>query len=136
MTIVKILVDAVGEYNAGDIVHDAPDGIIEIAKKKVRNAATGEVLAEIVEGDQISTDIPSERELKLQEELDESKQREAVLLTQIDELQSATLNNDFDDELKELKSVAKEMKIPGYTKMGIDELKEAIAATGGDAGGE
>lgn len=34
MTIVKILVDAVGEYNAGNIVHDAPDGLIEIAKRK------------------------------------------------------------------------------------------------------
>ncbi|WP_339307678.1 hypothetical protein [Paenibacillus sp. FSL R5-0519] len=136
MTIVKILVDAVGEYNAGNIVHDAPDGLIEIAKKEVRNAATGEVLAEIVEGDPTSPDTPSERELKLQEELDESREREAELLAKIDELQSDTQNNDLDDELKELKSVAKEMKIPGYTKMDIDELKEAIASTGGDVGGE
>ncbi|MEK3776631.1 hypothetical protein MHB85_19215 [Paenibacillus sp. FSL K6-4396] len=136
MTTVKILVDAVGEYNAGDIVKDAPDGLVEIAKKQVRNAATGELLAEIVEVDPISTHNPSERELMLQEELDESKKREAELLAQIDELQSDIQNSDSDDELKELKSVAKEMKIPGYTKMGIDELKEAIAATGGDAGGE
>ncbi|MDT0123882.1 hypothetical protein Q9R46_14570 [Paenibacillus sp. RRE4] len=136
MTTVKILVDAVGEYNAGDIVKDAPDGLVEIAKKQVRNAATGELLAEIVEVDSISTHTPSERELMLQEELDESKKREAELLAQIDELQSDIQNSDSDDELKELKSVAKEMKIPGYTKMGIDELKEAIAATGGDAGGE
>nr|WP_154957438.1 hypothetical protein [Paenibacillus xylanexedens] len=136
MTTVKILVDAVGEYNAGDIVKDAPDGLVEIAKKQVRNAATGELLAEMVEVDSISTHTPSERELMLQEELDESKKREAELLAQIDELQSDIQNSDSDDELKELKSVAKEMKIPGYTKMGIDELKEAIAATGGDAGGE
>lgn len=136
MTTVKILVDAVGEYNAGDIVHDAPDGLVEIAIKKVRNAATGELLAEIIDGDLAYTDIPSERELKLLEELDESKKREADLLAQINELQSEAQNNDSDDELKELKSVAKEMKIPGYTKMGIEELKEAIAATGGDAGGE
>lgn len=136
MTTVKILVDAVGEFNAGDIVKDAPDGLVEIAKKQVRNAATGELLAEIVEVDSISTHTPSERELMLQEELDESKKREAELLAQIDELQSDIQNSDSDDKLKELKSVAKEMKIPGYTKMGIDELKEAIAATGGDAGGE
>jgi hypothetical protein len=136
MTIVKILVDAVGEHNAGDIIHDAPDGLIEIAKRKVRNAATGELLAEIMEGDVISTHTPSERELKLQEDLDESRKRGAELLAQIDEMQSDAQNNDLNDELKELKSVAKEMKIPGYTKMGIKELKEAIATTGGDAGGE
>lgn len=136
MTTVKILVDAVGEYNAGDIVKDAPDGLVEIAKKQVRNAATGELLAEIVEVDSISTHTPSERELMLQEELDESKKREAELLAQIAELQSDIQNGDLDDELKELKSVAKEMKITGYTKMSIEELKEAIAATGGDAGGE
>ncbi|WP_339234619.1 hypothetical protein MKX40_17915 [Paenibacillus sp. FSL R5-0517] len=136
MTTVKILVDAVGEYNAGDFVKDAPDGLVEIAKKQVRNAATGELLAEIVEVDSISTHTQSERELMLQEELDESKKREAELLAQIDELQSDIQNSDSDDELKELKSVAKEMKIPGYTKMGIEELKEAIAATGGDDGGE
>src|SRR4051812_33021801 len=124
MTIVKVLVDAVGEHSAGDIVHDAPDGLVEIAKKQVRNAATGELLAEIVEVDSISMHTPSERELMLQEELDESKKREAELLAQIDELQSDIQNSDSDDELKELKSVAKEMKIPGYTKMGIDELKE------------
>lgn len=93
-------------------------------------------MAEIVEGDPTSPDTPSERELKLQEELDESREREAELLAKIDELQSDTQNNDLDDELKELKSVAKEMKIPGYTKMDIDELKEAIASTGGDVGGE
>ncbi|MET3828637.1 hypothetical protein ABIC86_000097 [Paenibacillus sp. DS2363] len=136
MTIVKVLVDAVGDYNAGDIVEDAPAGLIEIAKRQVRNAATGKLLAEIIEGDLASTDTPSERELKLQEELNESKKREAELLAQIDELQSDIQSSDSDDELKELKSVAKEMKIPGYTKMGIEELKEAIAATGGDAGGE
>ncbi|KAG2973648.1 hypothetical protein PC120_g26116 [Phytophthora cactorum] len=136
MTIVKVLVDAVGDYNAGDIVEDAPSGLIEIAKRQVRNAATGKLLAEIIEGDIASTDTPSERELKLQEELDESKKREAELLAQIAELQSDIKNGDLDDELKELKSIAKEMKIHGYTKMGIEELKEAIAATGGDAGGE
>ncbi|MDK8188784.1 hypothetical protein QP794_01640 [Paenibacillus sp. UMB7766-LJ446] len=136
MTIVRVLVDAVGEYNAGDIVKDAPDGLVEIAKKQVRNAATGELLAEIIEGDLASTDTPSEREQMLQGELDESKKREAELLAQIAELQSDIKSGDLDDELKELKFVAKEMKIHGYTKMGIEELKEAIAATGGDAGGE
>lgn len=34
MTTVRVLVDAVGQYNSGDIVTDAPDGLVDIAKKK------------------------------------------------------------------------------------------------------
>ncbi|WP_339282984.1 hypothetical protein [Paenibacillus sp. FSL R5-0486] len=136
MTIVKVLVDAVGEYNAGDIVKDAPDGLIEIAKRQVRNAATGKLLAEIIEGDVNSTDTPSEREQKLQAELDESKKREADLLAEISELKSDMHKDDSDDELKDLKSTAKDLKIQGYTKMSIEELKEAISTTSGEVDGQ
>lgn len=129
MTTVKVLVDAVGQYNAGDIVTDAPDGLVYIAKNGVRNAATGQLLAEIVDGKGIVGDTPSERELQLQAELAQSKARETELLEQIDILQS-------DGELKELKATAKELKVPGYTKMDVEELKQAIGAAGGAANGK
>jgi hypothetical protein len=128
MTTVRVLVDAVGQYNSGDIVTDAPDGLVDIAKKEIRNAATGQLLAEIVDGGALDGS-PSERELQLQAELEQSKAREAELLEQIDFLQ-------FEGELKELKSSAKELKIPGYTKMSIEELKQAISAAGGAADGK
>jgi len=124
MTIVKVLVDAVGEYNAGDIVTDAPEGLVNIAIKQTRNAATGELLAVIVESNEVLSDNPSERELELQVELEKSKEREELLQRQLDELQ-------LDSELKELKATAKELKIAGYTKMSVEELKAAIAAGGG-----
>ncbi|MCR8656937.1 hypothetical protein [Paenibacillus endoradicis] len=124
MVIVKVLVDAVGEYNAGDIVTDAPAGLIEIAKKQTRNAATGELLAVIVESNEILNNEPSERELELQVELEQSIAREAELQEKLDNLL-------LDNDLKELKATAKEMKIAGYTKMNAEELKEAIAVGGG-----
>ncbi|MNC16703.1 hypothetical protein D3C75_645640 [compost metagenome] len=129
MTIVKVLVDAVGEYNAGDIVTDAPEGLVDIVKRQVRNAATGELLAIFVNSNEIVSDIPSERELELQVQLEESKAREAELQEQIAMIQA-------DGEFKELKAAAKELKIPGYTKMDADELKEAISAAGGDGDGK
>ncbi|MEK3867002.1 hypothetical protein MHH60_26380 [Paenibacillus sp. FSL H7-0716] len=129
MTIVKVLVDAVGEYNAGDIVTDAPEGLVDIVKRQVRNAATGELLAIFVNSNEIVSDNPSERELELQVQLEESKAREAELQEQIAMIQA-------DGEFKELKAAAKELKIPGYTKMDADELKEAIRAAGGDGDGK
>ncbi|OKP95391.1 hypothetical protein [Paenibacillus sp. P46E] len=129
MTIVKVLVDAVGEYNTGDIVTDAPVGLVEIAKNKVRNAATGELLAELVDSNDIVSDNPSDRELELQVQLEESKAREAELQEQIAMIQA-------DGEFKELKATAKELKIPGYTKMDADELKKAISAAGGEEDGK
>ncbi|QYK68267.1 hypothetical protein [Paenibacillus sp. S02] len=129
MTTVRVLVDAVGQYNSGDIVTNAPDGLVDIAKKEIRNAATGQLLAEIVDGNGALDGSPSERELQLQAELEQSKAREAELLEQIDILQS-------DGELKELKASAKELKIPGYTKMSIEEMKQAISAAGGAADGK
>ncbi|WAH35043.1 hypothetical protein [Alicyclobacillus dauci] len=38
----------VGEYKQGDEVKNAPDGLVEIAKQGIRNAADGELVAEIV----------------------------------------------------------------------------------------
>jgi TusA-related sulfurtransferase len=124
MAIVKVLVDAVGEYNAGDIVTDAPDGLIEIAKKQIRNAASGELLAVIVDSDEVISDNPSKRELELQVELQQSKEREGVLQAQLDALTA-------ENALRDLKAQAKELKIPGYTKMSADELLAAIEAAGG-----
>jgi hypothetical protein len=50
MATVKILhPGGVGEWKQGSIVEDAPVGLVEIAKKGTRNAADGELLAEIVE---------------------------------------------------------------------------------------
>lgn len=129
MTIVKVLIDAVGEYNAGDIVTDAPEGLVDIAKNKTKNAATGELLAEIVESNDLINDNPSKRELELQVQLEESQAREAELRDQIALLHA-------DGEARELKATAKELKIPGYTKMGADELKEAISAAGGVVDGK
>ncbi|MGG1637219.1 Rho termination factor N-terminal domain-containing protein [Paenibacillus sp. NRS-1760] len=124
MTIVKVLVDAVGEYNAGDIVTDAPDGLVEIAKKKICNAASGELLAVIIESDEVISENPSNRELELQSELQQSKEREEVLQEQLDALIA-------ENTLRDLKANAKELKISGYTKMSADELMAAIAAAGG-----
>ena len=129
MKTVKVLVDAVGGYNAGDIVTDAPYGLVDIATKGTRNAATGELLAEIIDIDEVVSNNPSERELELQIELEKSKEREVELMEQIQLLQTG-------NELQELRATAKELKIPGYTKMDADELKKAISTVGGDGDGK
>jgi len=50
MTTVKVLhAGGIGDYKQGDVVKDAPAGLVHIATKEVRNAADGELLAEIVE---------------------------------------------------------------------------------------
>jgi len=51
MTTVKILIDGVGDYNKGDIVKDAPPGLVHIAEAGTLNAATGEWIAVIVDDD-------------------------------------------------------------------------------------
>ncbi|OMF30956.1 hypothetical protein [Paenibacillus sp. FSL H8-0259] len=136
MTIVRILNGYVGGWAPGDIVKDAPEGLIEIARDGVKNLATGELIAEIIEGDSNGSGDTSEREQQLQIELNESKNREAELLAQIAELQSKSDNGEADDEVKELKATAKELKIPGNTKMDAEELKKAISAAGGDGDGK
>lgn len=45
----RVLHDYVAGYMAGDIVPDAPAGLVEIAEKGTINAATGQLLAEIVD---------------------------------------------------------------------------------------
>lgn len=49
MTTVKVLVDHVGEWMAGDIVIDAPAGLVHIARVGTINIATGQLVAELVE---------------------------------------------------------------------------------------
>lgn len=127
---VKILVDAVGEWNAGDIVTDAPPGLLHIALNAVRNAATGELLAEVIEEGGTSASEWEAREKNLLGQIEEAKAREVELLAQLAE------KNAEDDELKALKATAKELKIAGYTKMSADELRAAIVAAGGAGDGE
>lgn len=143
MSTVKVLVDAVGEYNAGDIVKDAPKGLVEIARKGICNAASGQLLAELIGDDELGSGDATEQVLQLKAELEESKNREAELQAQLEEstareseLLEQIASYQADDELKELKATAKELKIAGYTKMSVDELKEAIAAAGSENNGE
>lgn len=130
MPIVKVLADAVGEWNAGDIVVDAPPGLLHIAVNCVRNAATGDLLAEVIEEGSTSASEWEAREKDLLGQIEEAKVREAELLAQLAE------RNAEDDELKALKTTAKELKIAGYTKMSADELRVAITAAGGAGNGE
>lgn len=140
---IKILVDSVGEWNAGDIIKDAPEGLVEIARKGIRNAASGQLLAAIIGDDEAGGSDAVEQVLQLKAELEKSKKREAELQAQLEEstareteLLEQIASFQADDELKELKASAKELKISGYTKMSADELKEAIAAAGSESNGE
>ena len=67
MTTVKVLFDGVGEFKAGDIVPNAPVGLVEIAEKGITNAATGALLAEIVDDveDEFTTLKAKAKELKI-----------------------------------------------------------------------
>jgi len=85
MTTVRVLVDHVGAFMAGDIITDAPAGLVHMAIVGTKNAATGERVAEIVE-----------------EQVEDS------------------------EELKGLRSFAKELKIPKCAKMTVNELVAAI----------
>jgi hypothetical protein len=136
MTKVRVLVDAVGEFNAGDIVNDALAGLVEIAEKGTRNAATGALIAEIVkdetaagggsdESEELKDLRVKARGLKIK---GADKLSEAELVTAIDEAEALIAK---EQELKDLKAKAKEFKVDGYGKMTEDELKVAIAAAGG-----
>lgn len=67
MSTVKVLVDGVAGYNAGDVIPDASAGLVEIAEKGTTNAATGELIAEVI--DDVSDDFhklkEKARELKV-----------------------------------------------------------------------
>lgn len=158
MITVKILIDHVGEYMAGDIITDAPAGLVHMATVGTRNAATGQLVAEIVSGSEssnVSEEIAILSELtdkaislgisdaaslsmtglisaitKVEFDLLEKEKSDSILL----EKQKADKDAAEIAELAELKDKAKELKISGYTKMNIDELKAAIA--GGVADGK
>lgn len=135
MTTVKVLVDGVGDYNAGDVVCNAPDGLVEIATNKTKNAASGQLLAEIIgwEAEDVADATRLKSELdEARKALAESQQREEALRAQVGELSKPPAGQTGDD-LDELKGKAKELKIKGYAAMSADELRAAIDGT---AGGE
>ncbi len=136
MTTVKVLVDAVGDYNAGDIVKDAPPGLVHMARVGTKNAATGQRIAELVDDDAGDD----------KEELKQLKARAKELKIDgygkmtADELKVAigTAEKDITDatELKELQAKASELKIADFEKLGRDELIAAIEAVGGGQGAQ
>jgi hypothetical protein len=158
MTIVRVLVDHVGNWMAGDIVEDAPAGLVNMAAQAAKHAVTGELLAEIVSG---SADTKVSEEIAILNELTEKAilygvpDAETLSITQLisaivqaewdqreqEAVHAALLlkqkvdQDAADAELSGLKDKAKELKIPGYTKMEAEELKVAIAAAVA-AGGE
>jgi hypothetical protein len=168
MTTVRVLVDHVGEYMAGDIVTDAPEGLIHMATVGSRNAATGELIAEFVsdsvgsvavESDEVQEAISIIKEIRSSAVSLGIADAETLSITQlIDEIAKVSFGRlekeKADNELLEkqkaddaqaladltlLKDKAKELKIPGYTKMDVAELKVAIAAAsvvGGEGNAE
>jgi hypothetical protein len=142
MTIVRVLVDAVGDYNAGDIVHDAPPGLVHMAKAKTRNAATGELVAEFV-ADTLAADTPEVDEALLAraKELKISKADKMDNEQLTAAISEAEAEATAEEELKALKAKAKALKIEKYGQMDAEQLKTAIvaaeaAANGGGDGGE
>jgi hypothetical protein len=160
MTTVRVLVDHTGEWMAGDIVNDAPIGLVHMAEWGTKHAATGKLLAEIVSDPEfaiISKEVAILNELtdkanslgienaeslsitelistisKAEFELLEKEKAEADLLEK-QKVDKETVNA---AELAELKDKAKELKVPGYTKMSAGELIVAIQAVGGGKGAE
>jgi hypothetical protein len=141
MTTVRVLVDYVGDHMAGDIVKDAPEGLVHMATVGTRNAGTGELVAEIVndeaaavggsnESEELKALRVKAKELKIK---GADKLSEAELATAIDEAETLIIK---EQELKDLKAKAKELKVDGYGKMTEDELKLAITAAGGGTDGE
>jgi hypothetical protein len=157
MATVRILVDHVGDYMAGDIITDAPEGLVHMAKVGTINAGTGKRIAEIVTGSVESGIVDSEevqeaisiiKEIRSSAASLEIADAETLSITQlIDEiakvsfgrLEKEKADNELLEKQKEvdaqilaeltaLKENAKELKIPGYTKMDAEELKVAIAA--------
>jgi hypothetical protein len=157
MTIVKVLVDHVDNWMAGDIVEDAPAGIVNMAAQKAKHAVTGELLAEIITdvtepivqeavailaeltGKAIEYGIPDAETLSITELISAIVHTEWVNRDKAAAQDAAMLKDKADREasdgvLSELKKKAKELKIDGYTKMSIEELNIAIAAVvGGEA---
>lgn len=142
MTAVRVLVDYVGQWMAGDIVTDAPEGLIHMATVGTRNAATGELIAVIIEDSSLPK-VPKGEEIAILNELTERaialEISDAETLS-ITGLISAITNAEFvllekqktDNEAKEaaelavLRDHAKESKIAGYTKLSAQELRLSI----------
>jgi hypothetical protein len=122
MTTVKVLHDAVGEYNAGDIVKDAPHGLVHMAKVGTTNAATGQRIAELVDDD--GDDKEELKQLKARAK--ELKVDGYGKLT-VDALKEAIADAENAAELKELQSKAAELGIVDAEKLSSDELVTEIA---------
>jgi hypothetical protein len=164
MTTVRVLVDHVGEYMAGDIVTDAPDGLVHMAMVGTVNAGTGKRIAEIVSDREksevadtpeavailneltekaISYGVPEAETLSITElisaivqaEWDKHEQEAILVAIQLKQKEDQDAVDAAAAEFAELKKQAKELKIEGYTKMDADELKVAIAAAASVGGG-
>lgn len=136
MATVKILHGHVGMWKEGDIVIDAPPGLVNMALQETKNAATGQLVAELLFEDSKEIFAPewATREKELMDKLAAAESREADLLAKLAEKDMP--DEESDEDLKALKSTAKTMKIAGYTKMSADELRAAIAVAGGAGDGE
>jgi hypothetical protein len=151
---------------AGDIVNDAPAGLVNMAVQGAKHAVTGELLAEIVsdsvgsvavESDEVQEAISIIKEIRSSAVSLGIADAETLSITQlIDEvakvsfgrLEKEKADNELLEKQKEvdaqmlteltaLKENAKELKIPGYTKMDAEELKVAISAhVGSEPGGK
>jgi hypothetical protein len=97
MTTVRVLVDHVGEYMAGDIITDAPAGLVHMAQVGTVNAGTGQRIAEIVTGSINSGSVDSE------------EVQEAIAI------------------IKEIRSAAVSLEIPEAETLSITQLIEEIA---------
>lgn len=136
MTTVRVLVDAVGEYNEGDIVKNAPPGLVHMARVGTKNAATGQLIAELVDDD----GGDDKEELKQLKARAKELKVEGYGKMSADELKVAIANTEKEiadaDELKELQAKATELKIPDFEKFNRDELIAAIEAAGGGQGAQ
>ena len=127
MSTVKILHGEVGEWQEGDIVKDAPPGLVHMAREGTVNLATGQRIAELLEDD--SDD---------KEELKQLKGRAKELKVDgygkmnADSLKDAIAAA----ELKDLQVKAAKLKIVDFEKLSRDELIVAIDAAGGGKGAE
>lgn len=128
MTTVKVLIDAVGPFNAEDIVKDAPPGLVEMAIQGTVNAATGERIAEVIEDEATESDElkalrKTAKDLKIKQY---TKMNEEQLSAAIAEAEA----------YKALLDKAEELSIKDADKLTPEELTAAIEAAGGGKVGE
>jgi hypothetical protein len=135
MKTVKVLVDAVGPWNKGDIVQDAPPGLIEMAEKGTVNIATGERVAELVEDEDGDDKVLKQLKAHAKETgvKGYGKMNAAELIAAIEKAEKEVAHT---AELKELQTKAAELQIADSEKLSRDELIGAIEAAGGGKGAE